>query len=230
MATRLKQSRTDDTRPRVGRPPSEGTEVSSEILATGCATMAQLAQLFGTDSKTLPQRLKGIQPARKNRKGYNTYNIREAASMIVTPGYEIEQFIRQMSPQELPPLLGKEYWNGQNARTKYEKEMGNLWPTDRIVEVIGAALNGVRMALLLTKDTVEREADLTDKQRGIIDRIMDGALAECQNQIVESMKEYDVDDFESDSDLPRLEGPDRDEGDDGNILAASDDEEEDIGI
>ncbi len=200
-------------------------DTGAEVLATGCATMAQLGNLFGTDPKTLPQRLKGVMPERKNRRGYKTYNVREAAAMLVKPGYEIEEYIRQMSPQEMPVLLGKEFWNGQRARLEYERQIGNLWPTDRIVEVVGEALNGLRMALLLMKDSVERETDLTDRQRLVLDRIMDGALAECKGAIIDKMKQYNVSDFDGFESSQQA-----DAGDDGNILASEGDEEEDIGI
>ena len=45
---------------KAGRPPVAKDEVTSDLLATGEATMAQLAQLFDTDPKTLPRRLKNL--------------------------------------------------------------------------------------------------------------------------------------------------------------------------
>jgi hypothetical protein len=271
MTTKSRRKTTpqlDDYVPRRGRPPANKDEVTSMLLATGEATMAQIAQLFNTDAKTLPKRMRGIVP-KGTRRGYKVYDIAEAAGMIVRPGYEIEDFIRQMSPQELPPLLSKEFWNGQNARINYEKNMGHLWSTEDVVAAFGEILNIVRMTVLLVADDVEREAGLTEAQRLIIRRIMDAMISTMRANIEEKFKEYhanrianplapvtgslDDDDFNVSATAPVREDadeagdeepedgeavdedseypdPDEGEGDDGNILASEDDEEEDDGI
>jgi hypothetical protein len=229
----------DDIVPKRGRPPGAKDEVTSTLLATGQATFAQIAQLFETDAKTLPKRLKGVIP-KGTRSGYKVYSIREAAEYLVTPGYEIEDFIRQMSPQELPPLLSKEFWNGQNARLNYEKSLGNLWPTDDVVAAFGEILNVVRMAVLLVADDVDRESGLTPGQRLIIRRIMDGMIVKLGQDITDKFKEYhanraptgfplrsDEDDLDDDADDENITAEDDEEEDDGNLLAAEDDEEED---
>lgn len=223
--------KTDTTRSRSGRPPKEKNLEQAEIVETGKATMAQLASMFQTDSKSLPKRLQGLQSAGTNRRGYKVFDIREAASRIVRPSYEIEEYIRQMSPQELPPLLSKEFWNGQNARIKFEEQMGRLWPTDRVVECFGAGLAAMRMAILLLQDGVEREESLSEVQRAAVQRLMDSAINTAREAIEEKMKEYDsAHELEGDGEIHGLEGPSDPEDDDGNILAAPRDEEEDIGI
>ncbi len=231
--------------PKKGRPPIEREEVTSILLATGQATMAQIAQMFNTDAKTLPKRLRGVVP-KGTRRGYKVYDISEAASMIVRPGYEVEDFIRQMSPQELPPLLSKEFWNGQNARINYEKAMGHLWPTEDVVSAFGEILNTVRMTSLLVADDVDRESGLTEPQRLIIRRIMDAMITTMRMNIEEKFKEYHANRVLPPAIAVREEAGEADDEDwnitaesddeeavgedDGNILAAEDDEEEDDGI
>lgn len=228
MAT--KQSKDDDTRPRRGRPP-KADEVTSEVIESGAATMTQLAQMFQTDSKTLPKRMRGIQSVGKNKRGYKVYSIAEAATRIVRPGYEIEEYIRQMSPQELPPLLSKEFWNGQNARIKFEEAMGRLWSTERVVECFSSALAAQRMAVLLIRDGVERETDLSEEQAEVVLRLMDAAINDSREAIIEKMKEFDCAyELEDDRGIQGLEGPDDPSDDDRGIPDSEDDEEEDIGI
>lgn len=154
--------------------------------------MSQIAQLFETDAKTLPQRMKGIIPAGR-RNGYKVYNIREAASRLVEPGYEIEEFIKQMSAQELPPLLNKEFWNGQRARAAFEKEMGNLWPTEEVVALFAVLEQGVRQTMLLITDDIEREEGLTTGQRKVFRRICDQAVTTFKEKLTEAFKDYYAD-------------------------------------
>lgn len=165
------------------------SDVTSELLATGEATMSQIAQLFQTDAKTLPQRLKGIIPAGR-RAGYKVYDIREAASRLVKPGFEIEEFIRQMSPQEMHPLLLKEFWNGQRARHAFEKEQGNYWPTEDVVELMAVLCQGIRQTLLLVADDVNREDSLSAGQRKVFRRIVDAAINSLQEKLTEAFKTY----------------------------------------
>ena len=209
----------------------QSDEVTSELLATGEATFAQIARLFNTDAKTLPKRLKRLVP-KGMRRGYKVYSIAEAASYLITPGYEIEEYIRQMSPQELPPLLSKEYWNGQTARLKYETSMGQHWPTEEIVAFLGELLNVIRMSLLLMVDDVNREQSLNDGQRGVIQRITDAAITTLGKTIAEKLQSYHANRPDPGPTKRAVEHVviDDDADDDGNILAAADDEEEDIGI
>lgn len=165
------------------------SDVTSEILETGTATRSQIAQLFRTDPKTLPERMHGVVSTGK-RNGYRVYDIREAASRLVEPGYEIEEYIRQMSPQELPPLLQKEFWNGQKARLSYEKEMGNLWPTEDVVALVAVLEQGMRQTVLLITDDVEREEGLTAGQRKVFRRIMDQGIAKFKETLTEAFKDY----------------------------------------
>ena len=202
------------------------SDVTSEILATGEATMSQIAQMFETDAKTLPQRMKGVIPAGK-RNGYKVYRIRDAASRLVKPGYEIEDYIRQMSPQELPPLLNKEFWNGQRARQAYEKEMGNLWPTEDVVELFVVLCQGIRQTLILVSDDVEREEGFTDGQRRAFRRITDAAIVTLQEKLTEKFRDHYAN-READRRPTRAQPVVSSGGDDGRVPDTEDDEEIDI--
>lgn len=172
-----------------GRPVQERNLVTSELLATGEATMSQLAQLFETDAKTLPKRLRGLRPA-GTRSTTSTFKIREAAARIVKPGYAIEHYLRTMNHSELPPLLTKEYWNGQRARQIYEENAGDLWRTSEVVESFAEAFKTLRMSLLLMGDAVDRESELTETQRKIVKRMIDGAIDDLREKMVTRFKDY----------------------------------------
>jgi hypothetical protein len=179
----------DEPKLKRGRPPKARDEVTSDLLSTGEATMAQLAQLFETDAKTLPKRLRGLRPAGV-RNNTSTYKIREAAARIVKPGYAIEYYLRTMNHSELPPLLTKEYWNGQRARQIYEENAGDLWRTSQVVEGFAEAFKTLRMSLLLVADGVDRELELSEAQRKIIKRMIDGAIDDLREKMIDRFKDY----------------------------------------
>lgn len=178
------------TVPKRGRPPKARDEVTSALLVTGEASMAQIAQLFRTDAKTLPKRLRRLQPV-ATRSGVNVYSIRDAAAYLVKPGYSIEQYIRNMHFSDLPVGLQKEFWAGLKSRQSYELQAGDLWPTAQIVEAFGEAFKEARMTIMLFAETVERETGLTDAQRKVIRRLSDGLIDDLRNALVEKFANYE---------------------------------------
>lgn len=175
---------------RVGRPPKPKDEVTSELLATGEATMSQLGHLFRTDAKTLPRRLRGIRPS-STKSGTNYYDIRTAASRLVKPGYSIEQYLQRMHPNELPVGLMKEFWAGQKSRQSFEIQAGDLWQTSQVVETLAEAFKDARMTILLSPETIERETGVTDPQRRVWRRIADGLIDDLREALVKKFEGYE---------------------------------------
>lgn len=177
-------------RPRRGRPPKARDEVTSDLLQTGEASMAQIAQLFRTDAKTLPRRLRRLKPV-ATRAGVNVYSIRDAAAYLVKPGYSIEQYIRNMHFSDLPVGLQKEFWAGLKSRQSYEIQAGDLWPTAQVVEALAEAFKEARMTILLFPETVERETSVSDAQRKVLRRLVDGLIEELRKGLVAKFENYE---------------------------------------
>ena len=173
-----------------GRPPVDRNEVTSALLDTGEASMAQIAKLFKTDAKTLPQRLRRLRPA-ATRSGVNVYSIRDAAAYLVKPGYSIEQYIRRMHANELPVGLMKEFWAGQKSRQSYEMQAGDLWPTSQVVSALGEALKELRQTTMLFTETVEREVGITEDQRKVLRRLTDGLIDDARKALVDKFQDYE---------------------------------------
>lgn len=180
----------DRPKGRGGRPPKPRDEVTSDLLTTGEATMSQLAQLFRTDAKTLPRRLRRLKPV-ATRSGIKVYSIRDAAGYLVKPGYSIEEHLRQMHPNDLPVGLMKEFWAGQKSRQSFETQAGDLWPTSQVVEALAEAFKQARMTILLFPETVERESGITDPQRKVLRRLTDGLIDDLRESLVEHFKNYE---------------------------------------
>lgn len=214
----------EEVKLRRGRPPKARDEVTSELLATGEATMAQLAQLFETDAKTLPRRLRGLRPS-GTRNQTQTYKIREAAARLVRPGYSIEQYLQRMHPNELPVGLMKEFWAGQKSRQDYERKAGDLWSTAEVVEALAEAFKTARMTILLMPETVERETGVTDAQRKVIRRLTDGLIDDMRQALVERFQGYVP--ATRPAELPSFVGMESGTDGDGILQAEGDEEDPD---
>jgi hypothetical protein len=165
------------------KPQSEFDDQTRVMLFQG-ASVSQLATLFGYDNRTVTKRIFGLKPCGK-RQGHPVYSIRDAAPYLVDPIGDIEAHIKKMNHRDLPPLLLKEFWAGKMQRLKFEKEQGWHWPTDVVIEHYGEVFKTIRTSLLLAVDAVEREAEMTDRQREACKQIIDALMADVREKLVE---------------------------------------------
>lgn len=160
-------------------------EISRAILYDG-ANLSQLTVLFRMDHRVLVEKLHKCKPC-GTRNGVDIYAIHEVAPYLVKPAYDIETYIKKMHHNDLPKMLSKEFWAGQRSRQEYLKNAGDLWPTARVVEVIGGVMKLIKMSARLMSDQVHRQAELTDKQRGLVRMMLDGMLEEMYHAIREAL-------------------------------------------
>jgi len=162
-------------------------DITRSIIYEG-VTKSQLAQIFNIDKRDIDRKLYGLKPCGK-RHEFDIYKLSEAAAYLVPPkAKDIEEAIKRMKPSDLPPSLLKEYWAGQLARLKFERENGDSWPTAAVVELLGEVFKTARMTLLLGRDQVERRTELSDEQRNIIIEIIDDLLNKLADALVERFK------------------------------------------
>lgn len=155
---------------------------SKAIIYEG-VSVSQLGHIFGIDNRTVTRKINGLAPC-GTRVGYPIYSLKDAAAYLVEPKGDIGEHIKKMNHRDLPPMLLKEFWTGQNARLKFEEDQGDLWRTEHVIEHEAEVYKTLRMTLLLTRDRIERETELTDKQRSIIDNTIDGALGDLYESLI----------------------------------------------
>lgn len=156
-------------------------EDTGSMIFEGC-NISQLAKLFRMERRDIQPKIRSVAPCGE-RGGYPIYFVHEVAPHVVKPIYDVETYIKRMNPQDLPKHLTKEFWAGQRSRQDYEARAGDLWPTDKVVEIFGEAVKVFRMSMLLMRDSLERETELTESQRSRIDTMVDSAL----NGLVEAL-------------------------------------------
>lgn len=153
------------------------------------ATITELAALFGMDRKDIRIRIGSIPPS-GNRMQSDVWRVRDVAAKLVKLGddhAEVVARVLAMNHTDLPKMLSKEYWYGQNQRLKYLREVGDLWDTAAIVTLAGDVFKTLRLSLMLASDAVERETGLTGRQREIIENLMHEALNDAREKLVVSL-------------------------------------------
>lgn len=162
---------------------SNQNDVETESMLFQGANITQIAKLFRMDRRDVTPKILDV-AACGTRGGYPIYYIHEVAPHLVKPIYDIETYIKRMNHNDLPKHLSKEFWAGALAKQKFEEEAGDLWRTDKVMEVMGDAFKQLRMSMLLMGDAIERETTFTDKQRQRLQAMVDGALNDLADQLV----------------------------------------------
>lgn len=152
------------------------------------ASISQLGKLFGMDNRTVQSKITGLEPAGR-RAGHPIYSVKEAAPFLVEMQLNIDdveqviKYVRKLNHTNLPKMLTKEFWHAMLAKQKYELNAGDLWETEKVAEVYGDLVKAVRTPLILAKDSILNEVELTGRQHQILDAIIDGLLGDLQDAV-----------------------------------------------
>ena len=145
----------------------------------------QIEAILGADRKKTAAVLATKTPSGE-KYGRPTYRLRDVAADIVKPNVddeELARMIKTMHFSDLPMVLRKEFWAGQKSKQQYEVAAGDLWPTAKVIENVGEVYKMVVMAARLTSDAVERQVELSERQRAIIRDQMNGMLRNLEKVI-----------------------------------------------
>jgi hypothetical protein len=145
----------------------------------------QIEQLLGTDRKKTAEVLAKSSHVGE-RKGYPTYRLRDVAPALVKPAVdadELAEMLKSMHYTDLPMILRKEFWAAQKLKQQYEVAAGDLWPTAKVVSNVGELYKLIVMSVRLTSDAVERQVELSERQRAIIKDQMNGMLKNLEQAI-----------------------------------------------
>lgn len=161
-----------------------GIDRESQLGIYDGLNMTQLAEAFRLDIRTIRRKLRHVEPCGV-RNGSHYWGLWKAAPHLVKPTQDIESYIKNMHYSELPKHLSKEFWAGQRARQAYLQAEGDLWPTTEVVSKVGELMKLMSMALKLLGDTVDRQSELSEKQRQVIHAVVDAT----QTDLVRAIKE-----------------------------------------
>jgi Protein of unknown function (DUF1441) len=154
----------------------------------GGVTVAWLAQVFRMDPTTVKKRLADCPPLHSRKAGY-TYDLKVAAQYLVKPVFNVHEYLKSMKPSELPAQLQASYWDAALKRQKWEENAGQLWRTEAVLGVLAEAFQTIKFTMQLWADNLERVTGLTDEQRDVLVKAVDGLQDELHEALVRNAKE-----------------------------------------
>jgi hypothetical protein len=150
-------------------------------------TVPRLAQLFGMDRRTVTEKVRALRPCGE-RRGTPVYHVRDVAPYLVEPIVDIEKYLQNIGPSDLPASLQHTYWNAQNGKLKYKENAKELWRTGAVMDVLIVTFRSLTQTLRLFADRIEAIRGLTPEQRRIIEH-------EISDTLVNTLRKNLIDDF-----------------------------------
>ncbi len=136
----------------------------------------QLAELFEMDRRTVTDRLRDTE-ASGIRGGHSIYKLLDAAPKLL--GTEGSLKSHMASARE------KDYWDAQLKKQKFEENAGDLWRTDKVIEVFAQVFKQFREAVVVFIDGLEHESGLPPEIIANAKTFGDGLLVECRARLLE---------------------------------------------
>lgn len=160
------------------------------------ASISQLAELFGMDRRTVADRIRGM-TASGTRGGHPVYLIADAAPRLINnTDVPEENKTRRNAERE------KDHWDAQLKKQKFEENAGDLWRTDRVIEVFADVFKLFRESVVVFMDNLEHESGLPPEVIVKTKIFGDGLLSGCREKLINLQTEPELPPVEDDfSDL-----------------------------
>jgi hypothetical protein len=147
-----------------------------------------LGKVFGMDPSDVKKRLADCPPVARKKSGY-VYSLPIAARYLVKPVFDVQSYLKTMKPSELPPILQNAYWDALNKKQKWEENAGQLWRTEKVIEVFGDTFKAIKNDMQLWPDTIERQTELTEAHRSILIKLIDALQDDLYKTLVKMATE-----------------------------------------
>lgn len=148
-------------------------------------SVSWLANVFRMDHNSVKKKLADCPELQKGKGGAPLFDVAIAAQYLVKPKVDINAFVRSLRPADLPPYLQSEFWEAQNKRQKWEENAGDLWRTEKVIEVFGDAFKLMKETMNLWVDGLARKSGVTEDQRRLLTAEIDALQDELHKRLVD---------------------------------------------
>lgn len=115
-----------------------------------------------------------------------TYRMADVAKYVSKPELtdgQIIEYLMAMKVEDMPQGLRKEFWSAMREKQAFERDEGHLWSSTEVIEKVSSLVKMVAMSARLFSDGVERNTELSDRQKTVIQSLVDGLLMDIQQKM-----------------------------------------------
>lgn len=121
--------------------------------------------------------------------GAPKYDLAVAAAYLVKPIGDFEAYLKKIKPNQLPDNMRETYWNARLKEQKFRQIAGNLWPTNKVMEVLGETFKNIRTTTQLWVETIDETSGLTVQQRETLSDLVNDLLDNLHLRLQEQASE-----------------------------------------
>lgn len=144
-----------------------------------------LADLFRKKPETIERRLRRCNVVKwETHKGRPSprYDFHEALGWLVDPKIDVEEWIKSQRIEDLPKHISDQFWKAMRSKQIYEREAGELWHTDDVLEVFGELAMLINETMRLWIENIPGRNELTNDQYTALSNSVDGLRAEIHEK------------------------------------------------
>ena len=145
--------------------------------------VAWLCQAFGVSRRTVINRLAGVRPIRLGARHAPIYAIADAAPRLVKAEINYVEALKNMRPQDLPPMLQAVFWDAMIKKLDWEKKAKHLWHTSDVLDVLTDLFSTIRVTMQLWPEQLEKAQQLSDAQLKFIRDSVDSLQGELYEKM-----------------------------------------------
>jgi hypothetical protein len=173
----------DEQLPEDNRTPTYDPRVLNGVTANW------LGQMFNMDPRTVRKKLAGISPIGRGKGGSDLWNFRTACQYLVDPKIDLNEYLQTIRPEQLPNKINRDYWDAKLKEMKFREEAGQLWRTEKVLDMFSETLKHMRGCMNLWIDTIEKNATTTPEQRAVINNLVDSLQNDIHQMLIVRAKE-----------------------------------------
>lgn len=152
-------------------------------------SLTWLSKIFRIDQEKCKQALVKCPVLRTGRNGGNVYDVKTAAGYLVDPISDLGAYLLTIDSKRLPQKLQEGYWNARIKEMKARTMAGELWPTTKVLEVLGDTFKTIKSTVQLWSDSVEEiTGEMTPEQRDTMIALSDKLLDEIHKSLIDKAK------------------------------------------
>jgi hypothetical protein len=147
-------------------------------------SIAWLMKAFRMGRAAIEAKLAGCPAVGTGKHNIPLYDLPVAASYLIKPRMSQAEMFKTLRPNDLPDKLKDAYWAAKLKQQKYERQAGELWRTEDVLDTFAEVFKILRQSLQLIPDAVDREKGISPEQRQIITRAVDAIQDELHQKLV----------------------------------------------